>query len=52
MALDLNLACQLEADSRGHGILLLVHKYIWNEEACPVKPLSQQLAVVKFQLEL
>ena len=39
----LKLARQLGADSRGHGILPLVNKYIQNQEACPVKPLSQQL---------
>lgn len=32
-------------------VLSLLHKYIWNQEACLVKPPSQQLAVAKFHLE-
>ena len=49
---DLNLACQLGAGSHGCGILPLVHGCIWNQEAHPLKPLSQQFAMVKFHLEV
>lgn len=47
-----NLACHLGADDRGHGMFPLVREYIWNQEACPMKPLSHQLAMVEFHLEL